>query len=91
MITVSDRAKGVLWQSLRESGQPALRLQPKAERYTLDVDLPTKDDRVIRYRDEPVLIIDGELDEVDLLIDVTDGPQGAQLTIRSIPASAADT
>ena len=89
MITVTDQAKGVLWQSLRESGQPAFRLQPTAEGYTLDVDLPSKDDRVIRYRHDPVLLIDVELDEVDLLIDVTDGPKGAQLTIRT--ASPADT
>ena len=83
MITVTDQAKGVLWQSLRESGQPALRLQHTTEGYTLDVDLPSEDDRVIRYRHEPVLLIDIELDEVDFLIDVTDGPKGAQLTIRT--------
>ena len=89
MITVTDQAKGILWQSLRESGQPALRLQPTAEGYILDVDLPSEDDRVIRYRHDPVLLIAVELDEVDLLIDVTDGPKGAQLTIRT--AAPADT
>ncbi|MFQ6029500.1 MAG: hypothetical protein ACE5Q6_18645 [Dehalococcoidia bacterium] len=92
MITVSDRAKAVLSESLHQSGVPAdrgFRLQPGADGFSLELDKPTRDDRVIRHMDVPVLIIDGVLDEKvdDLMSDVTDGEQGAQLTIRSTPPS----
>ncbi|MFQ6025911.1 MAG: hypothetical protein ACE5Q6_00185 [Dehalococcoidia bacterium] len=90
MITISEYARAVLWQSLHQAGIPTdrgLRLQPEADGFTLGLDKPTEDDRVIHHRDVPVLIIDGVLDEWvdDLLIDVTDSPQGAQLTIRPLP------
>ena len=92
MITVSGQAKAVLWESLQQSGIPAdrgLRLQPGSEGYTLEIDKPTEDDRVIRHRDAPVLIIDGGLDDEvgNLLIDITDGPQGPQLTLQPLPES----
>lgn len=92
MITVSDQAKEVLWTSLQRGGIPTdqgLRLQPGPEGFTLELDKPTEEDRVIRHEEAPVLIIDGGLDEKveDLLIDVTESPQGPQLTIRPSPAS----
>lgn len=95
MITVSDEAKAVLWETLQQSGIPSdrgLRFQPSEDGFLLELDQPTEDDRVIRHMDVPVLIIDGVVDEKvgDLLIDITIGSQGAQLTIRPIPAPTAD-
>jgi hypothetical protein len=92
MIMVSDQAKAVLWESLQQSGIPpdrGLRLQPSDDGFVLEVDRPTEDDRVIRHRDVPVLIIDGDLDENidELLIDIGEGPQGPQLTLRPLPGS----
>ena len=90
MISVSEQAKYALWTSLQQSGVPAdrgLRLQPGEEGFTLEIDEPTAEDRVIRHHETPVLIIDGVLDEKidDLLIDITEGPQGPQLTIQPAP------
>jgi len=92
VISVSEQAKNVLWTSLQQSGIPpdrGLRLQPGMEGFTLEIDQPTEEDRVIRHREAAVLIIDGGLDESidDLLIDITDGPQGLQLTIQPTGAS----
>jgi hypothetical protein len=92
MITVSEQAKEVLWSSLQQSGIPTdqgLRLQPGPEGFTLELDKPNEEDRVIRHQEAPVLIIDGGLDEQveDLIIDITESPQGPQLTIRPFPAS----
>jgi hypothetical protein len=92
MISVSDQAKEVLWSSLQQSGISAgqgLRLQTGPNGFILELDKPTEEDRVIRHQETPVLIIDGGLDEEveDLLIDVTESPQGPQLTIRPFPAS----
>ncbi|MFQ6030068.1 MAG: hypothetical protein ACE5Q6_21555 [Dehalococcoidia bacterium] len=96
MITVSDHAKAVLWQSLQQAGIPTdrgLRLQRRVDGFAFELDQPTKDDRVIHHRDVPILIIDGGLDEEidDLLIDVTNGPQGTQLTIHPLPDLPADS
>lgn len=90
MITVSEQAKSALWSSLQQSGIPAdrgLRLQPGDEGFTLEIDEPTEEDRVIRHNEAPVLIIEGGLDDQidDLVIDITDGPQGPQLTIQPAP------
>ncbi len=93
MISVSDQAKEVLWSSLQSGGistDQGLRLQQGPEGFILELDKPTEEDRVIRHQHTPVLIIDGGLDEKveDLLIDVTESPQGPQLTIRPSPASS---
>jgi hypothetical protein len=90
VITVSEQAKSALWSSLQQSGIPTdrgLRLQPGEEGFTLEIDEPTQEDRVIRHNEAPVLIIDGGLDEQidDLVIDITEGPQGPQLTIQPAP------
>jgi hypothetical protein len=87
MITISEQAKAALWTSLQQSGIPTyqgLRLQAGSEGFMLEIDTPTEDDRVIRHRDTPVIIIDGTLDEKidDLIIDITDTTQGPQLTIQ---------
>ena len=89
MITVSEQAKSALWTSLQQSGVPedqGLRLQAESEGFTLEIDSPTEDDRVIRHQETPVIIIDGALDDQldDLLIDITEGTQGPQLTIQPV-------
>jgi hypothetical protein len=90
MITISHQAIATLWETLQESGIPddrALRLQSNPEGFRLEIDMPSEDDRVIRHRDTPVLIIDGAKEDEfdDMLIDVTDGIEGRQLTIRPLP------
>lgn len=89
MITVSEQAKSALWASLQQSGIPTdqgLRLQAGSEGFTLEIDSPTEDDRVIRHQEAPVIIIDGVLDDQidDMIIDITEGSQGPQLTIQPV-------
>lgn len=92
MISVSEQAKAILWETLQESGIPqdqGLRLQPGVDGFVLGLDKPNGDDRVIRHRNVPVLFIDGQLDDEvdDLLIDIAEDPEGSHLTLRRLPVS----
>ena len=91
MVEVSELAASVLVQSLQASGissDEGFRLTKREEGFTLEVDSPAKDDRVIRQGGAIALIVDQDIeDEVgDVLIDVEDRPDGPQLMMRSEPA-----
>ena len=87
MITVSEQAAKMLFQALRESltsPGKALRLRMRDENYTLDLDTPKEDDRVLRYSDSILLLVAPDVEKTlgDALIDVEQGPGEPRLAIR---------
>lgn len=87
MIEVSDQAAQVLFEALKESGvgpDRGLRLKIDEGGYTLDLDTPKEEDRVIRHSDTTLLLIDPRVERVlgDAVIDVELGPDEPRLTIR---------
>ncbi|MFQ5879594.1 MAG: hypothetical protein ACE5IZ_05425 [Dehalococcoidia bacterium] len=87
MLQVTAQAGEMLLENLRgvptAPGQ-ALRLKQKDDQFTLELDSPTEDDRVVEHNEQPVIMMDPEVDRLleDAVIDVQEGPQGASLTIR---------
>lgn len=86
MVRITDRASEILLESLQASGvdpDMGLRLLEEDGEFSLDVDNALYDDRVIQYQDATILIVEKELEDLvgDVLIDVTDTPDGAQLTM----------
>ena len=89
MILVSELAKSALLESLQQSGMThgqALRLTASQGSFTLEVDRPTENDRVIRHGNSPVLIVDPETEEElgYAMIDIHDSAQGPALVFRRI-------
>jgi hypothetical protein len=89
MILVSDLAKAALWESLQESGvEPGqgLRLNATQGAFTLDLDYPKEEDRVIEHRDSTVIIVDRETEDLigDAIIDINEGENGSELVFRKI-------
>jgi hypothetical protein len=89
MILVSELAKAALRESLDQSGMTrdqALRLTGSGGSFTLEVDQPTEDDRIIRYKDSPVIIVDQKTAEEvgDAIIDIQDSAQGPALIFQRI-------
>jgi len=88
MIEVSEIAASALVQSLNLSGvnlEQGFRLKRQEDRFALEIDSPTDDDRVITQEGSIVLIVDQDTeDEVgDARIDVEERPDGPQLVMRS--------
>lgn len=86
MVKITERASEVILESLQASGidpDMGLRLMEENGEFSLDIDSVMDDDHVIEYKDCTILIVEKELEEVvgDVLIDITDTPDGAQLTM----------
>ena len=91
MIEVTELASSALVQSLSVSGvslDQGFRLKRQEDRFALEIDSPTDDDRVITQGGAIVLIVDQDTeDEVgDARIDVEERPDGPQLVMRSNPS-----
>jgi hypothetical protein len=88
MIEVSELAATAMVQSLCASNVPSgqgFRLRKREDKFSLEIDSPTENDRVIRHEEAIVLIVDpGVEDEVgDVVIDVQEMPDGHQLMMHS--------
>ena len=86
MVRITDRASEIILESLQASGiEPGmgLRLFEEDGEFSLDIDSVMDEDRVIEYKESTILIVEKELEEMvgDVLIDITDTPDGAQLTM----------
>jgi Fe-S cluster assembly iron-binding protein IscA len=93
MILVSDVAKAALWESLQESGvEPGrgLRLMETQGAFTLDLDYPKEQDRIIEHRDSTVIIVDRETEDLigDAIIDINEGENGSELVFRKISTNS---
>ena len=93
MILVSDVAKAALWESLQESGvEPGwgLRLTATEGAFTLDLDYPKEQDRVIEHRDSKVIIVDRETEDLigEAIIDINEGENGSELVFRKISTNS---
>jgi hypothetical protein len=91
MIEVSELAGTAMVGSLRASGvgpDKGFRLTKREEKFTLEIDNPADNDRVVRHEEAIALIVDqGVEDEVgDVVIDVEERPDGPQLIMRSKPS-----
>jgi hypothetical protein len=88
VIKLSELAVEALHESLHAGGiasDQGLRLKIKEGRFTLYLDKPADDDRVIRHDADIVLIVDRETDEEigNAVIDVIDPyPEEPELVIR---------
>jgi hypothetical protein len=90
MIEVSNLAANALVQSLEASGvepEKGFRLTKKEDMFTLEIDSPAENDRVIRHEGSIALMVDQGIEEEvgDVLIDVEERPDGPQLMMRSKP------
>lgn len=86
MIEMSALAKTVVHETLRSCGaapMDGLRLSQVEEGFTLDLDSPGPNDRVIEHREDAVLIVDQGLEaEIgDAFIDVREVNDRAELVI----------
>ncbi len=91
MIEVSELAGTAMVQSLRASNVPSdqgFRLRKGEDKFSLEIDSPAENDRVIRQEEAIVLIVDpGVEGEVgDVVIDVEERTDGPQLMMRSKPS-----
>jgi len=87
MISVSQLAASVLFETLKESGVQngqSLRLVKIEKGFTLEVDTPKQSDRVVRYEGDVVLIVDRDLENEigDARIDVEENSHGRDLVMR---------
>ena len=93
MLEVTEKALDALTTVLDSSEtehDQGLRLSPRAEGgFGLVVDEPHDGDQVVSQGDRPVLIVEPEVSMgLDgAVLDVTESPQGPQLTLRA-PADA---
>ena len=90
MIEVSELAATAMVQSLRASNVPSdrgFRLREREDKFSLEIDSPTENDRVIRHEEAIVLIVDPDVEDKvgDVVIDVEEMPDGPQLMMRSRP------
>jgi len=87
MIEVSELAAMALLETLEASGidpDKGLRLKQENDQFTLQIDRPVDSDRIIWHEKAIVLIVDRDVEREigDALIDVEDGDEGPDLTIR---------
>jgi hypothetical protein len=87
VIQVSEIAAIALLESLQASGVGAdrgLRLKKEDNKMTLKVDNPKNNDRVIRYDECTVLIVDQDTEEKigDATVDVDKKSEEARLVLR---------
>ena len=87
MITVSAQAALIILESLKETGlspTEGLRLTFEENRFSLNVDTVTHEDRTISHEGSVVLIIEPGVEEIigEALIDVEEGPEGPRLLIK---------
>jgi hypothetical protein len=88
-LTVTQDVIEALYETLLESGLAgidALRLAGDDDGYTLEVDEPSRDDRVIWFRDNPVLVIAPAVEDSlgDAIIDLdSDDGDRLMLVIRT--------
>lgn len=87
MIEMSQLASDALLESLRASGMErdkGLRLKQEGGQFILHLDSAEQDDRVIRYGDATVLIVNRDVEASigDAFIDVEETSQGPELIIR---------
>lgn len=92
MITVSKLAASILLEALKESNLSSgesLRLIKDDGEFVLEVDIPGKGDRVIRYEGEVVLVVDKKLEtEIgDARIDLEGTGEGNNLVMRRMEQS----
>jgi hypothetical protein len=86
MIGLSELAATVLVESLQASGigrEKGLRLKPKGKRYTLQLDTPGNNDRIIRYKGAIALIVDKnvEINVGNATIDIEKGIRESYLAL----------
>jgi hypothetical protein len=87
MISISQFAASVLYKTLQKSkvreGQ-SLRLAREKERFVLQVDSPIKTDRVIKYKDTVVLMVNRDLENElgNARIDIEETTEGPDLIMR---------
>lgn len=96
MVIISDAAKATLRVALQTGGVDqgkALRVTPDMEGFNLEVDVPAHTDRIISCNGAPVLIIDQKLDNEikHVLVELSDGPQGVEVTFRPFPGVPNDS
>ena len=86
MLTVSDTATEVLRKALDEADPDvAYRLTPSVEGYTMKLDSPSEDDRIIESEDRVVLILSLDIDQklAGSVLDV-EGEDEPRLTLRPV-------
>jgi hypothetical protein len=86
MITVTQDVIEALYETLIESGLAgvdALRLNENGETFQLEVDEPRREDRVIWFRDNPILAIAPAVEDAlgDAVIDLADSDDGERLML----------
>lgn len=87
MIELSRLAATVLLESLQASGaghDTGLRLEGREGQFTLRLDSPGENDRVIRHSEGVVLIVDHDVEANlgEAFIDVEEGPKEYELVMR---------
>ena len=86
MLTVSDTATEVLRKALDEADPDvAYRLTPSVEGYTMKLDSPSEDDRIIESEERVVLMLTPEVDQklAGVVLDV-EGEDEKRLTLRPV-------
>ena len=86
MIKISEDVIEALYEALTESGiaeGDALRLTAGADDYRLELDEPTREDRVIWFRDSPILAIAPSIEAAlnDAVIELSDSEEGDRLML----------
>lgn len=86
MVTVTQDVIEALYETLVESGiagVDALRLNGGTDGYQLEVDEPTRDDRVIWFQENPVLAIAPSVEDSlgEAVIDLADSEDGDRLML----------
>ena len=86
MPTVSDTATEALRRALDEADpEVAYRLAPSVDGYTMKLDSPSEDDRIVESENRMVLLVTPEVDEhlSDAILDVEGGDEPT-LTLRPV-------
>ena len=86
MLTVSDTATEALRRALDETDpEVAYRLSPSVDGYTMKLDSPSEDDRIVESEDRMVLLVTPEVDQhlTDAVLDV-EGDEEPRLTLRPV-------
>lgn len=91
MLRVNFNAMGVIRERLKKDGAApgqALRVVENNGSLTLVVDKPRDGDHVVRYFGTILAMADPSVDggSGDILVEVSEGPNGPELTVRRAPA-----